>query len=115
MAGTDRLRQITESVREAGRMSVAELAGLTGASEMTVRRDLEALSAQGVLERYRGGARSLLLRGEEPRSYCGARTGWRTSSASPPQRRVWSRTASPSSSTAAPPASKWPARWQAAG
>ncbi|WP_329165050.1 DeoR/GlpR family DNA-binding transcription regulator [Streptomyces sp. NBC_01717] len=66
MAGTDRLRQITESVREAGRMSVAELAGLTGASEMTVRRDLEALSAQGVLERYRGGARSLLLRGEEP-------------------------------------------------
>ncbi|HZG06128.1 MAG TPA: DeoR/GlpR family DNA-binding transcription regulator [Streptomyces sp.] len=66
MASTDRLRRITEAVREAGRMGVAELAGLTGASEMTIRRDLEVLAAQGVLERYRGGARSLLLRGEEP-------------------------------------------------
>ncbi|MET9606740.1 DeoR/GlpR family DNA-binding transcription regulator [Streptomyces sp. NPDC006512] len=62
---TDRLRQITEAVRENGRRSVAELAELTGASEMTIRRDLEALADQGVLERYRGGARSLLLRGEE--------------------------------------------------
>lgn len=65
-ASTDRLRLITEAVREAGSIGVAELAGLTGASEMTVRRDLEALAGQGVLERYRGGARSLLLRGEEP-------------------------------------------------
>lgn len=47
-------------------MGVAELAELTGASEMTIRRDLEVLAGQGVLERYRGGARSLLLRGEEP-------------------------------------------------
>ncbi|WP_371483762.1 DeoR/GlpR family DNA-binding transcription regulator [Kitasatospora sp. NBC_00315] len=66
MASTERLRQITEVVREAGRMGIAELAELTGASEMTVRRDLEVLAEQGVLERYRGGARSLLLRGEEP-------------------------------------------------
>jgi DeoR family transcriptional regulator, fructose operon transcriptional repressor len=66
MTGTDRLRRITEAVREAGSAGVAELARLTGASEMTVRRDLEVLAAQGVLERYRGGARSLLLRGEEP-------------------------------------------------
>ncbi|MGV9701606.1 DeoR/GlpR family DNA-binding transcription regulator [Streptomyces sp. NPDC003483] len=63
---TNRLRQITEAVREAGRAGVAELAELTGASEMTIRRDLEVLAAQGVLERYRGGARSLLLRGDEP-------------------------------------------------
>lgn len=66
MASTDRLRQISDAVREAGRLGVAELAELTGASEMTIRRDLEALADQGVLERYRGGARSLLLRGEEP-------------------------------------------------
>ncbi|MFF8785015.1 DeoR/GlpR family DNA-binding transcription regulator [Streptomyces sp. NPDC015125] len=66
MATTDRLGQITDAVREAGQLSVAELAGLTGASEMTIRRDLELLSGQGFLERYRGGARSLLLRGEEP-------------------------------------------------
>jgi DeoR/GlpR family transcriptional regulator of sugar metabolism len=64
--GAERLRKITEAVREAGRLSVAELAELTGASEMTIRRDLEALAEQGVIERYRGGARSLLLRGEEP-------------------------------------------------
>ncbi|WP_030716312.1 DeoR/GlpR family DNA-binding transcription regulator [Streptomyces sp. NRRL F-2580] len=63
---TERLRQITDAVREHGRSSVTELAQLTGASEMTIRRDLEILAAQGVLERYRGGARSLLLRGEEP-------------------------------------------------
>ncbi|KIF01761.1 decarboxylase [Streptomyces sp. RSD-27] len=61
----DRLRQITDAVRARGSRSVAELAELTGASEMTIRRDLEALAEQGVLERYRGGARSLLLRGEE--------------------------------------------------
>jgi DeoR family transcriptional regulator, fructose operon transcriptional repressor len=66
VASTDRLRQITEAVREAGSVGVAELAGLTGASEMTIRRDLEILADQGVLERYRGGARSLLLRGEGP-------------------------------------------------
>jgi DeoR/GlpR family transcriptional regulator of sugar metabolism len=66
MGGTERLRRITEAVREAGSIGVAELAALTGASEMTIRRDLEVLAGQGVLERYRGGARSLLLRGEEP-------------------------------------------------
>lgn len=63
---TERLRQIADATRDAGEMSVAALAELTGASEMTIRRDLEVLAAQGVLARYRGGARSLLLRGEEP-------------------------------------------------
>jgi DeoR/GlpR family transcriptional regulator of sugar metabolism len=66
VVSTDRLRQIADAVRAAGRMGVAELAELTGASEMTIRRDLEVLADQGVLERYRGGARSLLLRGDEP-------------------------------------------------
>jgi len=64
---TDRLRQISDAVRDGGRRSVAELAELTGASEMTIRRDLEVLAGQGVLERYRGGARSLLLPGGRPR------------------------------------------------
>ncbi|MFC0602356.1 DeoR/GlpR family DNA-binding transcription regulator [Streptomyces palmae] len=62
----ERLAAITTALREAERLSVAELAELTGASEMTIRRDLEQLAEQGVLERYRGGARSLVLRGEEP-------------------------------------------------
>lgn len=66
MANTDRLRQIADAVREAGTLAVADLVELTGASEMTVRRDLDVLAAQWVLERFRGGARSLVLRGEEP-------------------------------------------------
>lgn len=75
MVSTDRLRQITDAVRESGRRSVTELAELTGASEMTIRRDLETLAEQGVLERYRGGARSLLLRGDEPPFALRARDG----------------------------------------
>lgn len=66
MASADRHRQIIDAVGQTGQLSVAELAELTGTSEMTIRRDLEILAEQGVLERYRGGARSLLLRGEEP-------------------------------------------------
>ncbi|HXA60261.1 MAG TPA: DeoR/GlpR family DNA-binding transcription regulator [Streptosporangiaceae bacterium] len=66
MVSTDRLKRIIDAVRESGQRSVAELAELTGASEMTIRRDLETLADQGILERYRGGARSLLLRGAEP-------------------------------------------------
>ena len=66
MGSSERLRLITDAVRGAEEMSVAELAAVTGASEMTIRRDLEVLAEQGVLERFRGGARSLLLRGEGP-------------------------------------------------
>jgi DeoR/GlpR family transcriptional regulator of sugar metabolism len=66
MSNADRLRRIAEVVKDAGSATVPELAGLTGASEMTIRRDLDVLAAQGVLERFRGGARTLLLRGEEP-------------------------------------------------
>jgi DeoR/GlpR family transcriptional regulator of sugar metabolism len=66
MSNGDRYGIIAQAVRESGRITVQELAALTGASEMTIRRDLDALAAQGVLERVRGGARTLLLRGEEP-------------------------------------------------
>lgn len=66
VASAERLRQITDAVLRRGQLSVAELAALAGTSEMTIRRDLEILAEQGLLERYRGGARSLLLRGEEP-------------------------------------------------
>lgn len=75
MGSAERLKKIVEAVSGAGSASVAELAELTGASEMTIRRDLEALADQGVLERYRGGARSLLLRGQEPPFALRAREG----------------------------------------
>ncbi len=66
MSSADRHRLIARAVKDSGSATVPELAGLTGASEMTVRRDLDTLAAHGVLERFRGGARTLLLRGEEP-------------------------------------------------
>lgn len=66
MSNADRHRLIARAVRESGSATVQELAELTGASEMTIRRDLDTLTAQGALERVRGGARTLLLRGEEP-------------------------------------------------
>ncbi len=66
MATVNRHRHIIDAVRRAGELTVAQLAELTSTSEMTIRRDLDTLSEQGVLERYRGGARTLLLRGEEP-------------------------------------------------
>jgi len=66
MSNTDRHGLIAHAVRESGSATVQELAELTGASEMTIRRDLDTLAAQGVLERIRGGARTLLLRGDEP-------------------------------------------------
>jgi DeoR/GlpR family transcriptional regulator of sugar metabolism len=62
----DRHRRILDAVLQAGQLGVTQLAELTGTSEMTVRRDLEQLADQGMLERYRGGARTLTLRGEEP-------------------------------------------------
>lgn len=66
MRNADRHGLIAKAVRDSGWAMVPQLAELTGASEMTIRRDLDTLAAQGVLERVRGGARTLLLRGEEP-------------------------------------------------
>lgn len=50
----------------ADRLGVAELAAWIGTSEVTIRRDLEQLAAQGLLRRVRGGAVSLQARGEGP-------------------------------------------------
>jgi DeoR/GlpR family transcriptional regulator of sugar metabolism len=62
----DRHQRILDAVQQAGELGVGQLAELTGTSEMTVRRDLEQLADQGMLERFRGGARSITLRGEAP-------------------------------------------------
>jgi DeoR family fructose operon transcriptional repressor len=66
MSNADRHRLIAQAVKDSGSATVPELAALAGTSEMTIRRDLDALAAQGALERFRGGARTLLLRGQEP-------------------------------------------------
>ncbi len=74
MAVPDRLDVTLRLVRNAGRASLADLAARLGISEMTVRRDLDALQARGLVERVRGGAVAVA----EPESAAGftARAGW---------------------------------------
>ncbi|MCF6473356.1 DeoR/GlpR transcriptional regulator [Nonomuraea sp. MG754425] len=55
-----------DALRTHDSVSVAELAAEHGVSEMTIRRDLDALARQGMVLRVRGGALSLLPGGEEP-------------------------------------------------
>ncbi|MDO9352344.1 MAG: DeoR/GlpR family DNA-binding transcription regulator [Solirubrobacteraceae bacterium] len=56
---------IVERLRQRGRVDVVELGAALGTSEVTIRRDLDLLAEAGVLRRVRGGAVSLLMRGEE--------------------------------------------------
>src|SRR5688572_29317137 len=51
-----RRRALRRELTVRGSVSVAELSQVLGASAATVRRDLEALSREGVLERSYGGA-----------------------------------------------------------
>ncbi|WP_409331991.1 DeoR/GlpR family DNA-binding transcription regulator [Trujillonella humicola] len=72
----DRLDVTLRLVRNRGRVSLADLAARLGVSEMTVRRDLDALQARGLVERVRGGAVAVA----QPESAAGfaARAGWQT-------------------------------------
>ena len=54
-----RRARILERVQREGGASLADLASEHAVSPVTVHRDLELLSDQGLLERVRGGARSL--------------------------------------------------------
>lgn len=65
MPSADRLDVTLRLVRSAGTASLADLAGRLGVSEMTVRRDLDALQAQGLVRRVRGGAVALTSPAEE--------------------------------------------------
>jgi len=47
---------ILERIREDGAVRVADLVRLLGVSDMTVRRDLESLHEQGLVEKVHGGA-----------------------------------------------------------
>jgi DeoR/GlpR family transcriptional regulator of sugar metabolism len=54
-----RQARILERVREGGAVKVADLVRELGVSDMTVRRDLEALDERGLLEKVHGGATAL--------------------------------------------------------
>jgi len=61
----ERVSLLVERLRRHGRVDVAEAAAEFGTADMTIRRDLEQLVARGLARRVRGGAVSLLMRGEE--------------------------------------------------
>lgn len=58
---TDRRDRILDLLRRQRAVRISELADDFGVSPMTVRRDIEALEADGVVERVHGGARLPLL------------------------------------------------------
>ena len=64
MGVANRLDLTLRLVQGAGRVSVPELAQRLGVSEMTVRRDLDALEHQGLVRRVHGGAVPALAREE---------------------------------------------------
>ncbi|WP_199438911.1 DeoR/GlpR family DNA-binding transcription regulator [Umezawaea beigongshangensis] len=66
MRSVERQRVIVEQLADRHRVEVADLATATGASEMTVRRDLDVLAARGVLRRVHGGAVPVSPTGVEP-------------------------------------------------
>lgn len=62
----DRQRETQRLLRARGELDYAWLAEHFGVSEMTARRDIEALEAAGEARRVRGGAISVISRGHEP-------------------------------------------------
>lgn len=59
-----RRRRVVEHIRAHGFGSVAELAQLLSVSQMTIRRDIQALASQHLLRQVHGGANAVLDSGE---------------------------------------------------
>jgi DeoR/GlpR family transcriptional regulator of sugar metabolism len=66
MRTDERHRLIGELLRRRAEVTVDELTDACDASGATIRRDLEVLAANGVLRRIHGGAKSLIVGGENP-------------------------------------------------
>ena len=66
MTGSERRATIMRMLEAKGRVTVVELSRLTDVSEMTIRRDLEALEREELLKRTRGGAVSVISLSYEP-------------------------------------------------
>jgi DeoR/GlpR family transcriptional regulator of sugar metabolism len=65
MDGNGRLNALVEVLQRDGRLDVAEMAVALGTADMTIRRDLDRMVGMGLARRVRGGAISLLMRGQE--------------------------------------------------
>lgn len=68
MLAAERRHAILRALHAGGAVRVADLAADLDVSEMTVRRDLDALDAQNLLRKVHGGAVTRHNRGEEPGS-----------------------------------------------
>src|SRR6185312_3012551 len=66
MSTQERRGAIRGFLANRGEVGIAELAAELDVSEMTIRRDLEALEVAGVARRVRGGAIATVSRGHEP-------------------------------------------------
>jgi DeoR/GlpR family transcriptional regulator of sugar metabolism len=62
----ERRESIAERLRLEGEATIADLAARYGTSEMTIRRDLDALEVEGLVRRARRGAVSVESRAFEP-------------------------------------------------
>jgi DeoR/GlpR family transcriptional regulator of sugar metabolism len=58
---SQRQARILDEVQRRGAVRVTELASMLGVSDMTIRRDLDVLSGQGLLDKVHGGATSSSL------------------------------------------------------
>ncbi len=56
LSGYERQREVARLLERVGRLSVADICSHFGVSEATARRDLEALSEEGHIQRVHGGA-----------------------------------------------------------
>lgn len=65
MLASQRRAAILARVEESGAVRVSELVEALGVSDMTVRRDIERLDSEGLLERVHGGALALLTRASD--------------------------------------------------
>lgn len=66
MLARQRQARIADEIRRHGGVRVSDLTALLDVSDMTVRRDLEELARQGLLEKVHGGAVSAERSAEEP-------------------------------------------------
>jgi DeoR family transcriptional regulator of aga operon len=64
LSGYERQRELSRLLERSGRLSVAQICEQFSVSEATARRDLEALSEQGLIQRVHGGA--VLIRQAAP-------------------------------------------------
>ncbi|KRE43850.1 DeoR/GlpR family DNA-binding transcription regulator [Knoellia sp. Soil729] len=65
MLASQRRAAILQLVQDSGAVKVSDLVEQLGVSDMTVRRDIERLHADGLLERVHGGALALLPRASD--------------------------------------------------